>query len=526
MSRYQLIPKRPTDLGLPDKFDHWRDGQAEAAEQSILNDKRFDTTCAATGFGKTVYYMALSILEGGRTVFVVQNKALQNQLMDDFGSIGLKDIRGKSNYVCGARPDWTCREGHSGGCTMKGSNACPYSKAYNEARTSPLVVTNYKFWIAIHRYGLGLGTVTRVVFDEAQSCPDELSDSLSTPISFHEMEMLKSDFPPMKTRESADAWKQWATRMRILSQEAFNNQFNKIRAHGCNAKNSWMQDLYHYKNMVQKFSTIALMKPGDWIWEEKLDFGYQFDPIRFGRYAESRLFLKIPKVMMTSATIREKTVRMLGVRPEDIHFFDSPSSFPSWRSPIYSIPTMRVDQRSMGNYQMLAIRADQIFGPRLSAHRNGIVLVTSFEYRNTVYNQSAFKRQMISHWDGDPSSKAVSDFKKRGGILISPSISTGFDFPDDECRFTILTKIPWQPKTKIIKAREEIDKEIGPYHAMQKIIQFSGRGFRSETDWCENFILDDHFSEWFYQRYRYMTPRWFQDRYSELRVVPKMLVMN
>lgn len=520
----QLVPSSPGEVGLPPKIGSWRAGQAEVIEEGIMNEKRVFSPCAGTGFGKTGFYVGQALLEGGRTVFVVQNNGLLDQLYDDFKSIGLVTIKGKSNYVCGGGVDWTCRDGHAGGCTLKGSNLCPHTKAYNAARTKPLVATNYKLWIAVHKYGLGLGRIDRVVFDEAQSCPNELADSLTVPLSYHEMEMLKSDFPVGRRKDSSNEWKVWATKQRILAQEKFNQQQNKVRS-SRDPKRSWIQDLHHYRNMVQKFSMVATMRPGDWVWEES-EQGFTFDPIKFGRYAESRLLLKIPKITMTSATIRPKTAHMLHIKKEDLNFQEIPSSFPAWRSPIYSVPTMRVDRRS-SDYSMLVIRADQVMGPRLNADRNGLIYVSSFGYRDVIYHKSFYggsRGRILSHFDGDPASMAVKRFKKMGGVLISPSISTGYDFPDDECRFTIMTKIPWLPtNSKIVKARQELDKDFGAYHAFQKIIQFVGRGDRSEDDWCENFILDDHFSQWFFKAFGYLAPQSFKDRYREVLAVPRML---
>lgn len=517
----QLVPKNPSELGFPEKFGNWRTNQAEAVEEGIINTSRFFVPCAGTGFGKTQFYVAQAVLEGGRTAFVVQNKGLQDQIYNDYKSMGMVDIRGKSNYQCGGGVDWTCKDGHAGGCTLKGSNACPRTKAYNLARTRPLVVTNYKYWMAEHKYGLGLGNFSRVVFDEAQSCPEELASSLQVSISFNEMELLKSDFPPKRSQEDTDIWKKWATRMRILAQEAYQIQFNKVRSHR-DPKTSWLKDLHHFKNMVQKFATVATMRAGDWVWEEG-DNGWQFDPIRFGRFSESRMFMKIPRVTMTSATIRPKTVTMMNVKADDINFLDIPSPFDPTRSPIYSVPTMRVDRRAV-DYSPLIHRGDQIMGPRLKENRNGIILTTSFGYRDNIFQKSQYRRRMVSHWEGDASSNAVKIYKKNGGVLISPSISTGYDFPGDECRFSIMTKIPWQPtQSKIIKARQQLDRDSSAYYAFQKIIQFAGRGNRSEDDWCENFILDDHFSQWFFNQYKYLAPRSFIDRYRMISSVPKML---
>lgn len=517
-----LVPQNPLELGFPEKFERWRDNQAEAIEESIICNKRIIANCAPTGFGKSQCYMGQAILEGGRTCILTGTKGLQNQLLKDYKSMGLVTIMGKDNYPCAYQPGWTCKDGYAGQCPYKGSNHCPHGKAYNIARTAPYVSTNYKYWIAVHRYGLGLGRFDRLVLDEAHVCPDEIAESMQVKLSFHEIqEMLGSDFP-QSTGIDGEAWKTWARRELVFCRQAVQKKAAQIQSKGI-TKPSWIKDYHHLKNLAQKLGIVALMRAKDWIWE-LTDTGWQFDPIRFERYAESRLLFNIPKIILYSATLRPKTMYLMGMKDETFHFRDWPSIFDPNRSPVYQIPTMRVDNRSQ-DYSQLRIRCDQIIGPRLQLERNGIIHVTSFKYRDAIFYGSHYRRQMISHFDDSPSSMAVAKFIEKGGVLISPSVSEGYDFPGDLCRFQILTKIPFRPRSKVLDARQEADKLYGPYNAMQKLVQQAGRGTRSESDWSETFILDDHI-QWFANRYHGLAPKAFWQRYKFLATAPKPLEME
>ena len=61
-----------------------------------------------------------------------------------------------------------------------------------------------------------------------------------------------------------------------------------------------------------------------WVVEEVKE-GFQFDPIAPGRYAEGVLLLGIPKIIVVSATLRPKTMYMMGIGKENFEFkeFDS-----------------------------------------------------------------------------------------------------------------------------------------------------------------------------------------------------------
>lgn len=511
----------PHEIGLPAKFSKWRNGQSDAIHSSMVSDKRFDVVCAPTGFGKSPCYVAMALLSGGRACIVTSTKGLQEQLMDDFGPIGLVDIRGKANYQCASRPGWTCEDGHSGGCTKRGSSSCCYSAAYNAARTSRLVVTNYKYWIAVHKYGLGLGKFDIVIFDEAHGCLNELADSLQVRISHHEVEeMLGSNFPATSESDDGSGWKCWASHLRVDAEAYCANKLADIGG-SRNARPSLLREYNHGRNLVRKLAIIALMRACDWVWEEQ-DWGWQFDPVRTAKYAESYLFMRIPKVMLTSATVRPRTLNLLGVKTDNIAFHDYPSSFPPERSPVYQVPAARVDFR-LTDHRAWVLRMDQIMGTRLN--RKGIIHTVSFARRDEVIRNSKYREFMISNWDGEPVDAMVKRFKVTPppAILVSPSVMTGYDFPASECRFQIIGKVPFpDSRSKVIKARQKADNSYGPYAAMQNLVQACGRGCRSEDDWCESAIVDDH-AAWFVPKFAEMAPKSFRERYTPVCSIPRPL---
>jgi len=205
-------------------------------------------------------------------------------------------------------------------------------------------------------------------------------------------------------------------------------------------------------------------------------------------------------------------------------FIEHPAVFNPARSPVYAVPTMRVDSRST-DFSPLIMSIDRIMGPRLALKRNGLAQVTSFAYRDEIVRRSDYRKYIVSHWDGSPVAEAVARYKAQGGVLASPSVMTGYNFPGDECRFNILTKIPFQPKTKVIRAREELDPLYGPAQAMRGMVQAFGRGDRSEEDWCENFLLDDH-SKWFCTaRYGFLAPNSFWPRFKWVNAAPPPLML-
>ena len=101
-------------------------------------------------------------------------------------------------------------------------------------------------------------------------------------------------------------------------------------------------------------------------------------------------------------------------------------------------------------------------------------------------------------------------------------MTTGYDFPYDDCRYQIMVKIPY-PNTadKMTKARGKADKEYLSYITMQQLVQACGRGVRSADDFCESFITDDN-ALWFLTRNEHLAPAWFNDSYRlGVSLIPK-----
>jgi len=389
------IPGSPVESGLPGKFHTRRPSQTYALEEALQSDLRFNPQNMPTGSGKTGFYVELAQIlhpNGGRIAFVTATKGLQNQIQSEFQSIGMKDIRGKAAYPCDYKPDYTCEDGHQGKCPKKGTPQCPYTRAYNAARAARLVLTNYSAWIMQHKYGNGLGPFNMVVFDEAHAAPDWLGNALQIRLSVHEIEeMLELRFPPEKDLTN-HVWKKWAAEVRPIAVNVMMEAWAHIQS-SRDPKPSWVRTYQHLKNLARKLGMLALIKAEDWVWDVT-DEGYQFDPIRVGRYSESYLFLKIPKVVLVSAGIRPKTMFILGVAGRDFKFVDHPPVFDPQLAPIYWVPTQRMVHHQKDHSQWL-LRIDQISMTRMMLNRNGIIHTHSYERAEEII-QSLNRMDIVS----------------------------------------------------------------------------------------------------------------------------------
>jgi Rad3-related DNA helicase len=517
-----LLPD-PALLGLPDKFVGWRPSQDRAVLALIDCDKRFAVPNAPTGFGKTVMYIVQAILTGKRTAILTSTKGLQTQLVQDFAECGLVDVRGQNNYPCkalkfggefrgqGLSGSENCDAGpcHAGALCSLRKGGCYYFDAVMAARSAKLVVTNYTYWIAQHRYSDGLGKFDLLVMDEAHNAPDELASSMEVELNDFDVETILGRHMP--AGEDPLVWKRWAQEVCAVTQyrvASLDDQIKAARDSGDHPETALLREAHTLKSLLKRIQVIAQME-GVWVVEREPK-RVRIAPVWAAPYAEKYLFLNIPRVVLVSATIKEKTLEYLGVKKEDFQFFEYPSTFPVSRRPVIYVPSVRchhkwtdVEQRTWVN------RIDQIIDRR--EDRKGVIHTTSYARRNLLFSLSRNRSIMHVH-DGTNTRTVVEKFRRADppAVLVSPSMTTGWDLPFEECEYAIIAKIPFpDTRSSITKARSEQDADYGPYVAMQTIVQASGRGMRSADDQCEVFIIDDQWT-WFWRRHRKFAPRWFQ----------------
>lgn len=484
----------PQDLGLPEKFSSWREGQESALLDVVECDQRFHAVAMPTGWGKSVFYVAAARMLGLRTCILTSTKALQDQLLDDFSSIGMVDIRGRANYECCLGGGYTCDDGRHARCPRTKSIECPYRHAYVTACNSRLVVTNYSYWIYQNLYGEGLGEFDLLVCDEAHAAPEEVCNAMAVTLTTREVYgLLRSEFP--HTRSNMSIWSRWAIPLIASAQhglEATKEAVNKTPQ----PPRKLIRELADWKQLVGKLETIATADT-EWAIQD-VKVGVSLTPLWPSAFAEKVLFRHVERVFLVSATIRPKTMELLGVRHEEASFREYPTVFDPAHSPVYfmQINRVRVNHDMTEEQRRLWLTwIDWIIRER--ADRKGIIHSVSYKARDYILANSQYRDIMITHETATATQQVRSFMAARPPlILVSPSVTTGWDFPHDLCRYQILTKCPWPNMAdKVLVLRQQSDPEYAIYMMAQQVVQAFGRGNRADDDFCENFLTDWAFAQ-------------------------------
>lgn len=525
-------------------------------------DDTFDVVCCepnhnflANGIivhnsGKSLVYVAQALLSAERTVILTSTKALQSQLLTDFAESGLIEIRGLNSYPCnegkptgrfgdmrreGLRADrglpMMCDEApcQAGAFCPQRDGGCTYYDAYRRATTSTsrLIVTNYAYWMSINKYGEGLGPFDLLVADEAHNAIDELGGFIGTELRPSEVEgVLPSSAKLLPVTASQKDWIRWAAQWHAEAVKALDIIRAAIKGNeksggtGGRLTLASMRKVRDLKRLQRKLSTISSMR-GEWIIDHTEDHHRnpitKFDPVWPGEYAEGNLFLGIKKVVMVSATVRPKTALMLGIKKDELDFREYPSVFLKERRPVIYFPVGHMNYRSAAaSRAAMSMGVDQIIARRLD--RKAIIQTVSYQRAREVYQGSQYKGMMMMH-DSDNTKEVIERFKAstKPVILVSPVLSTGYDFKYSEAEYQILVKVPFPVTTdKIVKARVVRDPEYKDYITMIALVQMAGRICRAEDDMGETFILDSDFGWWYYGTSGSgagvrLSPNWFKE---------------
>ncbi len=494
----------PSDLGLPSKFQTWRPGQWAAIETALETDKRFIALSTPTGGGKSLTCISAAVLEGKRAVYLTSSKGLQSQLHSDFAECGMVDMRGRQNYQC-VKANISCAEGRILECRDAG---CPYNASRSQFMDADLGSTNYAYYFSSIQHSEGVGDCGMLIMDEAHAAVQELCNAIEIRLDHNKANHLYNQLgsrPPYG--EKIAQWRTWAKFLLPKAQKYLKD----LKQGGPN------KGLAHADQFALTISRIASVSE-DWILDESNDVETLISPLWPTAYAQSILFRDIPRIILASATLVPKTLSLLGIEEKDSVFLSQDHTFSPDRCPLYLFAACRVDYKmSHGQWQETVGRMDNLISKRLD--RKGIIHTTSYDYQSKILRDSEHSGLMIAPRNAREIQAAIEEFRNADApcILISPSITTGYDFPYSECEYQILLKVPFiDSRSPVMKARSEADKEYLPYLVAQTLVQTCGRPMRAPDDRCENFLMDAH-ANWFLNKpekggYRHLVPGWFSNQ--------------
>lgn len=496
----------PIDLGLP--YDGWRLGQPRAI-RTVRTTPGVVVLQGPTGAGKSAVALGTARAETTRHVILTSTKGLQDQYAHTAPWIA--DVRGMRNYPChaaadefaalfGARSrstatcdDGPCRADHK--CSLK-DDGCAYFDAYRRALAAPVVVTSYAYWLASRIHGKGLGPVSRLICDEAHDAFDQIASALQIRVPIHE---VKGGTVP----KTIGQWRSWAAAA--------------LQAKGAEQELAAKLRQKTRQERLQRLTTID----DRWAVAHERD-AYLFEPIDLRPHVGA-LLGGVAAVVLMSATITPSTVEALGIDLDDVTFHAITMRIPVERRPVYALDGGRIDfrtERDPANVAYWINKMDDIIS--LRQDRKGLIHPISYTRQQQILAGSAYRHQMIAPTSSADLPAAIDRFRAAAAPcqLVTPAITTGFDFPYTDAEYQIIVKVPF-PNTRspIMKARIAAIPHYRSLVAMQTLVQTTGRITRGPDDQGETFVLDEHL-RWFKDEAEAFAPGWFLDAITVTRRIP------
>ncbi len=518
-SASSLLALTPQSLSLPPKFTSYRPWQTPAILDLVQSEKRFSLLSAPTGSGKSAILISIARALGARVLYLVVTKALEDQIYNEFSPTGIYDIRGHSNYPCASTIFDDDGEMSDLSCPARGRGACKYDKAVEECQGRD-VVTNYAHWISMCKAGEPdrLGHFDLIVLDEAHNAHDVLVSSLSVKLYSRSIKLLLSlNLPRPSDDFSISQWRDWCKVAISKAREIYSQHSKADKRHPT------LPRLTKLGRDLSRF--LSESEHSAWIVEETPFKGVErrgviLTPVWGRHYAEQYLFCGIPRVILSSATLTPKVGEYLNIdvrrSDSDAEFYEIASSFnPASRPLIYINGSVRVDHRMDEGQARLWMNAIDTIAEVNLSHK-GIIHSRSYKRTRDIVYRSRLSSHFLSHGPGE-TREIVDKFKRSHppSVLVSPAIEEGFDFPGDECRWQIISKVPFvDSRSPLMQARLKDDKSYGDHLTTQSIIQQAGRLVRSQSDWGWTYIIDDHW-RWFSGKSHLFT-KWFRAAWKRM----------
>ena len=539
-----LAAERSTNLRDHFPFAEIRGNQNPALdrlEKWNQSSEKFFILEGPTGFGKSPVDIACAshaktmpgfgVFQQGAYILTPQ-KTLAQQYMNDFASMGLVELKGRSNYPC-SKWNTDCETGAALNETS-GDNEkcgfCPYTNDKNIFMSKPFGTTNFAYYLNETNHAGQLQNRNMLILDEGHNTEDQILSLTNTELNQRRCDEYGAGKLPVFDAGDNDAVLQWLDSTFVPALNAHSSKlakaFKEARDDQRVAVIKKMKALDNYLQRINMFRNSA--DPGEWfVWSDwqvnattKKGYGtgdLNIKPLTARLFADSMLFSKAQKVLITSATILdfETFMRNLGISRDETQILAVDSEFPVENRPIFYRPKGSMSYNNIDKTLPLqAIEIEALLTRYIA--KKGIVHTNSYKVNQYITNylmSTSHAHRIITHGKGKGEREAAQLAhltSKEPTVLFSPSMTEGLDLKEDLSRFQIICKVPYPALDPYTRTRMKRDARWYTWQTALKLVQGTGRSVRSKTDRAHTYILDSDFAD-FIQRNSRIMPKWWLD---------------
>lgn len=502
---------------LPEWMTEIRPHQWDAVQQvvSAFDNGVFNVWLdAPTGAGKSGIGELVRRLLQTKALYTCSGKTLQDQFASDYPYS--KVLKGKGNYPTELMPEpYTCGDCTPPNCSWCNEmSSCPYQKAKQQAKQSPIAILNTSYLLAEANY---VGEVVKnpglVILDECDVLERELMGFVEFSVGDRMLRDLKLTAPKKGSHKTTV--QDWMTQDLRDAINVAVRPDNKLFNTGDQL------EVMRKKQRLMMLSQKAMMVAGqihldEWIRDN--DAGpLVMKPVKVSAYGEQYLWRHSKRWLSMSATIisPDELCDSLGLGIDRCEVVRVPMTFPVENRRVIVAPVANMVAKEKASSYPRMVRAIRRVMDR---HPNERILVhtVSYELSNHLHRElSDSTRAILTYRSAGERDQILAQYRATpGAVLLASSMDRGVDLKDDDCRVVVVAKVPWPYLgDKQVSARIHMPNGQSWYavQAVRTVVQMCGRGVRSADDFATTYILDANFVSNMWKRNKSLFPGWFRD---------------
>lgn len=489
-----------------------------AIEKAHAAGKKFVILEIPTGGGKSGIAVAAAqwaeaVLGAGAYILSPQ-KTLTSQYINDFGQIGLRELRGRNSYEC-AEFGTNCERGS----VLRGNDkdvceSCPYRVAKDDFIASSMGVTNFSYYLNEMQYAGELGHRSMLILDEGHNTENALLGE--TDIEINRRHQSEYGIGWLPRSSGIEKYHEWIEKAVSPGVENFIQQVENTKPASADDRIASSQKISSARKML--FRLARFLKADElhqWVAWTSDQNTVTIRPLTPKLHAGRMLFDHADMVIIMSATILDfrTFTRSLGINENDCELLALPSDFPEENRRIQYRPVGLMARGSQdGTLPLLASTICSLL-EHLHPTEKGIVHTHTHKINKyLVENLGNLSSRIITYYDSRDRERALKAHcsSPRPTVLFSPGMAEGLDLKDQLSRFQIICKVPYPFLDQYTRSRMKVDPAWYQWRTALTLVQATGRSVRSRQDYALTYVLDANFERFIGENKNYL-PRWWLD---------------